>query len=65
MPIAIDGSRVPEMKKPMPCGGTPIWHYESGCSYFCDTCMAVIGSISQPSGCVKLNKEAKQESDDD
>jgi hypothetical protein len=42
-----------------------MWHYESGCSYFCDICMAVIGSISQPARCVKLNKEAPRENSDE
>jgi hypothetical protein len=65
MPIAIDGSRVPEIKKTMPCGGTPLWHYESGCAYYCDTCLAVIGSASQPARCVKKNREALQENSDD
>ncbi len=40
----------------MPCGGTPVFDVESGISYRCDVCFAVVGSIGQPRGCVEMNK---------
>ena len=35
----------------LPCGGTAFFDYESGCSYRCSTCYAVIGSIGQSKEC--------------
>lgn len=51
MPIAIDGSRVPEFLSPLPCGGLPRFDDGSGFSYRCDDCGAVLGSIGMPSQC--------------
>ena len=56
MAIAIDGTMVPDKLSMMNCGGTPMFDHQSGCSYFCDNCFAIIGSISQPPECVRVNK---------
>ena len=39
--------------KPMhlPCGGTAYFDHDSGISYRCETCYAVVGSIGQPGPC--------------
>ena len=39
--------------KPMylPCGGTAYFDEESGISYRCELCGAVVGSIGQPQQC--------------
>lgn len=57
MAKAIDGSSVPAKLETMKCGGTPMFDYESGCTYFCDVCFATIGSISQPQSCKDINDE--------
>lgn len=62
MPRAFDGTSVPERLKQMNCGGTPVWDYPSACSYRCDVCMAVIGSISQSDRCKKLNEQGDENS---
>lgn len=36
---------------PLPCGGTAYFDESTGCSYRCDTCYAVVGSIAQPQSC--------------
>ena len=36
----------------LPCGGIAYFDVESGISYRCSTCLAVIGSIGQPRECV-------------
>lgn len=41
----------------LPCGGTAYFDHESGISYRCDTCFAVIGSIGQPRECVEEAKK--------
>lgn len=35
----------------LPCGGTAYFDHESGISYRCTDCMAVVGSIGQPQEC--------------
>lgn len=35
----------------LPCGGTAYFDVESGTSYRCETCFAVVGSIGQPQRC--------------
>jgi hypothetical protein len=39
--------------KPMhlPCGATAYFDYDSGISYICEYCMAVVGSAGQPQRC--------------
>lgn len=56
MARAIDGTVVADALPTMACGGTPLFDVDSGISYRCDTCFAVIGSIGQPSSCVEMNK---------
>ena len=36
------------------CGNTAYFDYESGISYRCDTCLAVLGSIGMPRECKEL-----------
>lgn len=36
---------------PLPCGGTAYFDESSGFSYRCDTCLTIVGSISQPQSC--------------
>lgn len=43
----------------LPCGGTAYFDVESGISYRCMDCMAVVGSIGQPQEC----KDAAQKYD--
>lgn len=59
MPRAFDGSIVPNTLPRMPCGGVPVFDQESGYAYRCDTCFAVIGSVSQPQRCKDLEATAK------
>lgn len=35
----------------LPCGGTAYFDVESGISYRCMDCMAVVGSMGQPKRC--------------
>ena len=35
----------------LPCGGTAYWDEDSGISYRCADCMAVVGSIGMPQAC--------------
>ena len=35
----------------LPCGGRAIFDIQSGISYRCEHCMAVVGSIGQPQSC--------------
>ena len=35
----------------LPCGGRAYFDEESGISYRCEDCMAVVGSIGQPRHC--------------
>lgn len=35
----------------LPCGGTAYFDFESGISYRCQDCMAVVGSIGMPQSC--------------
>jgi hypothetical protein len=45
--------------KPMylPCGGVAYFDTDSGISYRCETCFAVVGSMGQPRSC---KEEAKK-----
>jgi hypothetical protein len=45
--------------KPMylPCGGVAYFDPDSGISYRCETCFAVVGSMGQPQSC---KEEAKK-----
>jgi hypothetical protein len=52
----LDGALVPHSLKQMNCGGIPVFDIESGISYRCDQCFAVIGSIGQPDRCKQLNE---------
>ena len=36
---------------PLPCGGTAYFDEDSGISYRCEVCFAVVGSIGMPSSC--------------
>lgn len=40
----------------MNCGGVPVFDRESGMSYRCDKCWAVIGSVGQPQSCKDMNE---------
>ena len=42
-------SEYPPMR--LPCGGTAYFDYESGISYRCTTCFAVVGSVGMPRSC--------------
>lgn len=35
----------------LPCGGVARFDYNSGISYRCEHCFAVVGSIGQPQSC--------------
>lgn len=61
MPIAFDGTRVPELLPVMPCGGQPRFDHQSGYAYRCEDCMAVLGSIAQSDRCKELNKDYRAE----
>ena len=41
------------------CGATAIFDYESGISYRCQSCGAVVGSIGMPRECKQLEDEAE------
>jgi hypothetical protein len=41
----------------LPCGGVAYFDQDSGISYRCETCFAVVGSIGQPQSC---KEEAKK-----
>lgn len=53
---AFDGTLVPAALDRMNCGGVPVFDRESGMSYRCDKCWAVIGSIGQPQSCKDMNE---------
>lgn len=57
MAVAFDGSIVPNKLDPLPCGGTPYFDSESGMSYRCSSCFAVVGSIGMPLHCKQLYQE--------
>ena len=40
----------------LPCGSTAYFDRESGISYRCDYCMAVVGSIGMPRECAEQFK---------
>jgi hypothetical protein len=54
MPIAFDGTKVPLILEPLPCGGVPHFDEGSGYAYRCDRCNAVIGSVGMPADCKEL-----------
>lgn len=54
---AFDGSFVPSRLARMNCGGVPEFDHESGCSYRCNACFAVIGSSGQSQRCKDMNDE--------
>jgi hypothetical protein len=41
------------------CGNTARFDYESGISYRCETCFAVVGSIGMPRVCQELYEKEK------
>lgn len=41
----------------LPCGGIARFDEDSGISYRCETCFAVVGSIGQPRSCVEEAKK--------
>ena len=45
--------------KPMylPCGGVAYFDPDSGISYRCETCFAVVGSVGQPQSCREESKK--------
>lgn len=53
---AFDGSIVPGVLDRMNCGGVPVFDRESGMSYRCNKCYAVIGSVGQPQHCKDMNE---------
>ena len=53
---AFDGTLVPSVLDRMNCGGLPVFDRESGMSYRCDKCWAVIGSVGQPQSCKDMNE---------
>ncbi len=57
MPKAFDGTVVPEFLPKMACGGTPRWDYDTECSYRCEDCFAVPGSIGQSQTCKDINTD--------
>jgi hypothetical protein len=61
MARAIDGTIVPDSLPAMACGGTPLFDVDSGISYRCDTCWAVIGSVGQSKRCVEINDAAEKQ----
>lgn len=47
---AFDGSPTP-LYQYLPCGNRATFDHDSGMSYRCDQCWAVVGSIGQPQPC--------------
>lgn len=41
----------------LPCGSTAFFDHDSGISYRCETCGAVVGSIGQPRECYEEAKK--------
>jgi hypothetical protein len=35
----------------LPCGSTAYFDHDSGISYRCESCFAVVGSVGQPRSC--------------
>lgn len=50
MAQAFDGTQVP-LYQYLPCGNRATFDSDSGISYRCDQCWAVVGSIGQPQHC--------------
>jgi len=38
----------------LPCGATALFDYESGISYRCTSCFAIVGSVGMPQECKTL-----------
>ena len=51
MARAFDGSYAPDQLPMLPCGGVPEFDHESGMSYRCWQCMAVLGSVAMSDSC--------------
>ena len=60
MAKTIHNNEVPNKLEPLPCGGTPVFDYDSGCAYRCDLCFSVIGSIGMPRQCKELLDRATE-----
>lgn len=58
--VAFDGSSVNRYLKPLPCGGTPCFDDDSGMSYRCDICGAVVGSMGMPKYCYEAWQKEKE-----
>lgn len=43
----------------LPCGGVAHFCHESGFGYRCEDCMAVVGSVAQPTQCVEAANKYK------
>lgn len=41
----------------LPCGATAHFDHDSGISYRCEECMAVVGSVGQPRQCQNAMKK--------
>jgi len=41
----------------LPCGSTAVFDRESGISYRCTSCFAVVGSVGMPRACAALYAE--------
>lgn len=59
MPVAFDGTSVPEFLDTLPCGGRPHWDYGSAAGYRCGTCNAMVGSIGMPRECHDMIQEKR------
>lgn len=44
----------------LPCGAVAEFDYESGISYRCTTCFAVVGSIGMPRDCKQLMDDEEE-----
>ena len=51
MARAFDGSYAPDQLPMLPCGGVPEFDHQSGMSYRCRQCMAVLGSVAMSDSC--------------
>ena len=50
-----DYTPMPRIK--LPCGGVASFDHDSGISYRCEYCMAVVGSMGQPRECKEKELE--------
>ena len=44
----------------LPCGAVAVFDIESGISYRCTTCFAVVGSIGMPRDCKQLMDDEEE-----